>query len=154
MFWDFLTLRPESMHQVMITFSDRGIPDGFRHMNGYGSHAFKLVNKDEKEFYAKFHFKVNIYICVCVFVSSTSFSPILHHCIDKCFNQCFHLALSCVLRSHCFLVILTALRFFYDFKTFWKHMLRLTVKSSVDSFTITNFIFHNFNWLSNLNCSC
>lgn len=32
--WDFWTLRPESLHQVMFLFSDRGTPDGFRHMNG------------------------------------------------------------------------------------------------------------------------
>lgn len=60
MFWDFLTLRPESLHQVMILFSDRGIPDGYRHMNGYGSHTFKMVNSSNKAVYVKFHFKVNI----------------------------------------------------------------------------------------------
>jgi len=58
MFWDFLTLRPESLHQVMILFSDRGIPDGYRHMNGYGSHTFKMVNASDKAVYVKFHFKV------------------------------------------------------------------------------------------------
>ncbi|KAL1117241.1 hypothetical protein AAG570_004567 [Ranatra chinensis] len=59
MFWDFLTLRPESTHQVMILFSDRGIPDGFRHMNGYGSNTFKLVNANGKAVYCKFHLKTN-----------------------------------------------------------------------------------------------
>ena len=58
MFWDFLSLRPESMHQVMILFSDRGIPDGYRHMNGYGSHTFKLVNEKGESFFCKFHYKV------------------------------------------------------------------------------------------------
>jgi len=58
MFWDFITLRPETTHQVSFLFSDRGTPDGFRHMNGYGSHTFKLVNKDGKGHYCKFHFKV------------------------------------------------------------------------------------------------
>ncbi|KAI5729885.1 hypothetical protein M8J76_007558 [Diaphorina citri] len=48
MFWDFISLRPESTHQTMILFSDRGIPDGYRHMNGYGSHTFKLVNAEGK----------------------------------------------------------------------------------------------------------
>lgn len=43
----------------MFLFSDRGIPDGFRHMNGYGSHTFKLVNKDGKPVYCKFHYKTN-----------------------------------------------------------------------------------------------
>lgn len=59
MFWDFLSLRPESTHQVMFLFSDRGIPDGYRHMNGYGSHTFKLVNARNEIFYCKFHYKTD-----------------------------------------------------------------------------------------------
>jgi len=59
MFWDFISLRPESTHQVSFLFSDRGIPDGYRHMNGYGSHTFKLVNKDNEAVYCKFHFKTD-----------------------------------------------------------------------------------------------
>lgn len=59
MFWDFITLRPESTHQVMILFSDRGIPDGYRHMNGYGSHTFKLVNNKGEPVYCKFHYKTD-----------------------------------------------------------------------------------------------
>jgi len=55
--WDFWTLRPEALHQVMFLFSDRGTPDGFRHMNGFGSHTFKLVNKEGKAVYCKFHFR-------------------------------------------------------------------------------------------------
>lgn len=58
MFWDFISLRPESTHQVMFLFSDRGIPDGHRHMNGYGSHTFKLVNHKGEPVYCKFHYKV------------------------------------------------------------------------------------------------
>ncbi|XP_055611866.1 catalase-like [Uranotaenia lowii] len=57
MFWDFLTLHPESTHQVMIQYSDRGIPDGFRHMNGYGSNTYKLVNDLGEPLYCKFHWK-------------------------------------------------------------------------------------------------
>ncbi|XP_065211704.1 peroxisomal catalase 1-like [Planococcus citri] len=57
MYWDFISLRPETTHQVMILFSDRGIPDGYRHMDGFGSHTFKMVNKDNKPFWCKFHFK-------------------------------------------------------------------------------------------------
>lgn len=56
-FWDFLSLRPESIHQVLFLFSDRGIPDGYRHMHGFGSHAFKVINKNDEVFYVKFHFK-------------------------------------------------------------------------------------------------
>ena len=59
MFWDFISLRPETTHQVSFLFSDRGIPDGYRHMNGYGSHTFKLVNSDGKPVYCKFHYKVS-----------------------------------------------------------------------------------------------
>lgn len=59
MFWDFISLRPETTHQVMILFSDRGIPDGYRHMNGYGSHTFKLINDKGEPTYCKFHFKTN-----------------------------------------------------------------------------------------------
>lgn len=57
MFWDFITLRPETTHQVMFLFADRGIPDGYRFMNGYGSHTFKTVNDKGEAFYVKFHFK-------------------------------------------------------------------------------------------------
>jgi catalase len=41
-FWDFISLRPETTHQVSFLFSDRGTPDGYRHLNGYGSHTFKV----------------------------------------------------------------------------------------------------------------
>jgi catalase len=59
MTWDFLSLVPESLHQVSILFSDRGTPDGFRGMNGYGSHTFKLVNAKNEVHYCKFHFKTD-----------------------------------------------------------------------------------------------
>lgn len=59
MFWDFISLRPETTHQVSFLFSDRGIPDGFRYMNGYGSHTFKLVNSNGEAHYCKFHLKTD-----------------------------------------------------------------------------------------------
>lgn len=58
-FWDFFSLRPESIHQVLFLFSDRGIPDGYRFMHGFGSHTFKVVNDQDEAFYVKFHFKSN-----------------------------------------------------------------------------------------------
>lgn len=58
-FWDFLSLRRESIHQVLFLFSDRGIPDGYRHMHGFGSHTFKVVNQANEAHYVKFHFKTN-----------------------------------------------------------------------------------------------
>tara|TARA_Y100000780_G_scaffold232562_1_gene266495 strand:+ start:216597 stop:218033 length:1437 start_codon:yes stop_codon:yes gene_type:complete len=57
--WHYWSLSPENMHQLMILFSDRGLPDGFRHMNGYGSHTFSLWNKDKERFWVKFHFKTD-----------------------------------------------------------------------------------------------
>jgi len=57
MFWDFLSLTPESIHQVTILFSDRGTPDGYRHMNGYSSHTFKWYNAKGKYCWVQYHFK-------------------------------------------------------------------------------------------------
>ena len=59
MFWDFLSLVPESVHQVTTLFSNRGHPDGFRHMNGYTSHTFRWVNKEGEAFWIKLHFKTD-----------------------------------------------------------------------------------------------
>jgi len=59
MFWDFLSLTPESVHQVTILFSDRGTPWGYRHMNGYGSHTYKWYNENGEIFFVKYHFKTD-----------------------------------------------------------------------------------------------
>ena len=55
--WDFWSQSPESLHQITILMSDRGVPKGYRHMNGYGSHTFSLVNDENERFWVKFHFK-------------------------------------------------------------------------------------------------
>ena len=57
MMWDFWSLSPESLHQVTILFSDRGTPDGYRHMDGFSSHTFSLINANDELFYVKYHFK-------------------------------------------------------------------------------------------------
>jgi len=57
MMWDYWSLNPESLHQVIILMSDRGTPVGFRHMNGYGSHTYSLMNAQNERVYVKFHFK-------------------------------------------------------------------------------------------------
>ena len=57
MFWDFLSLTPESIHQVTILFSDRGTPATYRQMNGYSSHTFKWYNDKGEYFWVKIHFK-------------------------------------------------------------------------------------------------
>ena len=55
--WDFWSLSPESLHQVTILMSDRGLPVGFRHVNGYGSHTYSLINEKGERIWCKFHFK-------------------------------------------------------------------------------------------------
>lgn len=55
--WDFWSLSPETLHQVTILMSDRGIPKTLRNMNGYGSHTYSLINDKNERVYVKFHFK-------------------------------------------------------------------------------------------------
>ncbi|XP_065221354.1 catalase-like [Planococcus citri] len=57
--FDFDSLRPETTNANMYLFSDVGIPDGFRHMDGFGINTFKLVNKQGIAYWCKFHFKTN-----------------------------------------------------------------------------------------------
>ncbi|MBJ7879784.1 catalase [Gelidibacter salicanalis] len=54
--WDFWTLLPEALHQVTIIMSDRGIPRGYRHMHGFGSHTYSLINQNNERHWVKFHF--------------------------------------------------------------------------------------------------
>lgn len=54
-FWDYLSHNPESVHQVMWLFGDRGIPNGYRKMQGYSGHTFKLINKKGEWVYAQIH---------------------------------------------------------------------------------------------------
>src|SRR3979490_3149828 len=55
--WDFWSLSPESLHQVTILMSDRGLPRNFRQMNGYGSHTYSFINARGERYWVKFHFK-------------------------------------------------------------------------------------------------
>jgi len=57
--WDFWSQFPESLHQVTILFSDRGIPSSLRRMNGYGSHTYSFVNDSGERVWCKFHFKTD-----------------------------------------------------------------------------------------------
>lgn len=57
MMWDFWSKSPESLHQLTTLFSNRGTPDGFRHMNGYGSHTYSFINANNERFWVKFHLK-------------------------------------------------------------------------------------------------
>ncbi|MDH4556780.1 catalase [Pseudomonas sp. BN417] len=55
--WDFWTLLPEALHQITIVMSDRGIPKTYRHMHGFGSHTFSMLNAKNERVWVKFHFK-------------------------------------------------------------------------------------------------
>ncbi len=55
--WDFWSLNPESLHQVTILMSDRGLPQNYRQQHGFGSHTYSFVNDAGERFYVKFHFK-------------------------------------------------------------------------------------------------
>ena len=55
--WDFWSLSPETLHQVMILMSDRGIPQDFRHMHGFGSHTFSFYNEYNERCWVKFHLR-------------------------------------------------------------------------------------------------
>lgn len=57
MMWDFWSLNPESLHQVMFLMTDRGTQFSYRHMHGFGSHTFSLINANNEKFWVKFHFK-------------------------------------------------------------------------------------------------
>ncbi len=55
--WDFWSLSPESLHQVTILMSDRGLPVDPTRMNGYGSHTYSFWNDAGERCWVKFHFK-------------------------------------------------------------------------------------------------
>lgn len=55
--WDFFSQLPESLHQLTIDFSDRGLPQSYRNMHGFGSHTFSFISADNKRYWVKFHLK-------------------------------------------------------------------------------------------------
>src|SRR5690554_1075272 len=56
-FWDFVSLTPETLHNVIWLMSDRGIPRSYRMMEGFGIHTFRFVNKEGKSTFVRFHWK-------------------------------------------------------------------------------------------------
>jgi catalase len=45
-FWDYVGQDPESIHQMLYMFGDRGRPKSWRHMQGYSGHTFKFATED------------------------------------------------------------------------------------------------------------
>ncbi len=55
--WDFWSMLPEALHQVTVVMSDRGIPKSYRHMHGFGSHTYSMINKENQRVWVKYHLK-------------------------------------------------------------------------------------------------
>ncbi|QKJ87910.1 Catalase [Paramixta manurensis] len=55
--WDFFSQLPESLHQLTIDFSDRGLPKSYRHIHGFGSHTYSFINDRQERFWVKFHMR-------------------------------------------------------------------------------------------------
>ena len=55
--WDFYSSNPESLHQLLIQLSGRGTPRGYRHMHGYGSHTYAMINADHERVWVKYHIR-------------------------------------------------------------------------------------------------
>ncbi|WP_045049290.1 catalase HPII [Rouxiella chamberiensis] len=56
-FWDYVSLQPETLHNVMWAMSDRGIPRSYRMMEGFGIHSYKMINAEGKSHFVRFHWK-------------------------------------------------------------------------------------------------
>jgi catalase len=60
MSWDFISLNPVSIQNIMLLFSERGISDGYRHMDGFSPHSYKWVNEKDEAFFVKYHIKTDV----------------------------------------------------------------------------------------------
>lgn len=56
-FWDFVSLCPETMHNLIWLMSDRALPRSLRMMEGFGIHSYRLINKEGKSTFVRFHWK-------------------------------------------------------------------------------------------------
>ncbi|PIJ48217.1 catalase HPII [Erwinia sp. OLTSP20] len=56
-FWDYISLQPETLHNVMWAMSDRGIPRSYSMMEGFGIHTYKLINAEGRCHFVRFHWK-------------------------------------------------------------------------------------------------
>ncbi len=57
--YEFWANHPQSLHQITILMSDRGIPASYRHMHGFSSHTFSFWNAKGERFWFKWHFKTD-----------------------------------------------------------------------------------------------
>ncbi|NKB37437.1 MAG: catalase [Gammaproteobacteria bacterium] len=57
--YEYWANHPQSLHQMTILMSDRGIPYSWRHIDGFGSHTFNFWNAKGERVWFKWHFKTN-----------------------------------------------------------------------------------------------
>lgn len=57
--FEFWANNPQSLHQMTILMSDRGIPLSYRHVHGFSSHTLSFYNAKGERFWVKWHFKTN-----------------------------------------------------------------------------------------------
>lgn len=57
--YEFWASNPQSLHQITILMSDRGIPLSYRHMHGFGSHTLSFWNDKGERVWVKWHLKSN-----------------------------------------------------------------------------------------------
>ena len=57
--FEFWANHPQSLHQMTILMSDRGIPASYRHMHGFSSHTYSFWNDNGERYWFKWHFKSN-----------------------------------------------------------------------------------------------
>ncbi|QCE35753.1 catalase [Acetobacteraceae bacterium] len=56
--FDYFANTPESTSALTYLYSQKyGVPKDLRHIDGFGVHAFRTVNRDGKQYFVKFHFK-------------------------------------------------------------------------------------------------
>ena len=56
-FFDFFSHEPNATHMLTWLYSDNGTPATYRNMDGFGVHAYKMINDDGDVSYVKFQWK-------------------------------------------------------------------------------------------------
>lgn len=56
-FFDFFSHNPSATHMLTWVYSDFGTPANYRQMDGFGVHAYKMINTQGKVHYVKFQWK-------------------------------------------------------------------------------------------------
>lgn len=87
MTWDYLSQNPESYHQLMVLYSDRGTPDGWANQHGYSGHTFKLVKEDGQFVYIQIHVRAPEFKTLDGATAARLAGENPDYSIEKLFNQ-------------------------------------------------------------------